>query len=243
MEIPSENAQRQFWDDWVARSFSWQHNQDNQRRGYYVLREVVKKLQPNLKILDVGCGSGWLSIELVKYGKVTAIDFSPTAIHELQSTHPSIRWVAGDFLSVDLAEDAYDIVTCLETIAHVPDQDAFAQRIADVIRPGGVLLLTTQNEYIWHRTSWLQPPEVGQIRNWPSRHRLFQLFGSHFTIEKILTCAPGGDRGWPRFVNNRISTAVGNRILGQSRWIQMRESLGLGRSLFMVAARRFLLSG
>ena len=235
--MPSDEAQSQFWDDWVARSLAWQRGPDNQRRGYYVLREVLKRLQANLKLLDVGCGSGWLSIELAKYGQVTGIDFSRKVIHELQTTHPSIRWIAGDFLSVDLAENAYDVVTCLETIAHVPDQEAFAQRIADVIRPGGVLLLTTQNEYIWHRTSWLQPPEAGQIRNWPSRERLCQLFGSHFAIEKILTCAPGGDRGWPRFVNNRISTAVGDCIFGPSRWIQMREFWGLGRSLFMIAAR------
>ena len=235
--MPSEEAQSQFWDDWVARSFVWQRGPDNQRRGYCVLREVAKRLQPDLNILDVGCGSGWLSIDLETYGKVTGVDLSRKVIHELQTTHPSIRWIAGDFLSVDLAENAYDVVTCLETIAHVPDQEAFAQRIADVIRPGGVLLLTTQNEYIWHRTSWLQPPAEGQIRNWPSRDRLFRLFGSRFAIEKILTCAPGGDRGLPRLVNNRISTAVGNRIFGQTQWVQMRESWGLGRSLFMVATR------
>jgi len=90
----------------------------------------VKRLQPNLKILDVGCGSGWLSIKLEKYGTVTGVDLSPLAIHQLQTTHPSIRWIAGDLLSIELPEDAYDIVTCLETIAHVRDQDAFAQRIA-----------------------------------------------------------------------------------------------------------------
>jgi len=57
---------------------------------------------------------------------------------------------------------------------------------------------------------------------------LLQLFGSCFAIEKILTCAPGGDRGWPRVVNNRISTAVGNRLFGETQWMCLRESWGLG---------------
>lgn len=145
--------------------------------------------------------------------------------------------IAGDFLSVELPENTYDIVTCLETIARVPDQEAFAQRIAAFIRRGGTLLLTTRNEYTWSHTSWLQPPGEGQIRNWPSRNRLVELFGSHFRIEALLTRAPGGDRGLPRLVNNRISTAVGSHLFGQSRWIQMRESWGFGRSLFLVGTR------
>jgi 2-polyprenyl-3-methyl-5-hydroxy-6-metoxy-1,4-benzoquinol methylase len=198
MNIPPQDSQRQFWDDWVTRSFAWQTNPDNQRRGYYVLREVAKRHVADLRVLDVGCGSGWLSVELERYGKVTAIDLSPKAIQELQKLHPSIHWISGDFFSVDLPEKAYDVVTCLETIAHVPDQEAFARKIAEVTRPGGHLLLTTQNEYIWSRTSWLQPPGEGQIRNWPSHSRLLQLFAPYFATEEILTCAPGGDRGLPR---------------------------------------------
>jgi SAM-dependent methyltransferase len=230
MEIPSETEQKEFWNDWVCRSFTWENNPDNLRRGFYVISEVVKRQKPALKILDVGCGSGWLSIELKKYGEVTGTDFSYKAIEKLKLNHPGIEWIAGDFVSLELPENYYHIVTCLETIAHVPDQNAFAQRIAKVIRKGGTLLLTTQNEYIWSRTRSLRPPGEGQIRNWPSQARLVELFDPYFKIEKIVTCAPGGDMGILRIINNRISTAVGNSLIGKTKYAKMREKLGLGKA-------------
>lgn len=238
MDAPGEIKQKEFWNDWVNRSFAWENNRDNVRRGLYVMSEVAKRAKPGLKILDVGCGSGWLSRELAQYGSVTATDLSARAIESLKQKHPSITWIGGDFISIDLPDDHFDIVTCLETIAHVPDQMKFARRIAKVIRRGGTLLLTTQNEYIWKRTSTLKPPKEGQIRNWPSRDRLRELFSHEFALGEIVTCAPGGDRGVPRLVNNRISRALGKRLFGELKWIHMRESWGFGCSLFMIGTRR-----
>jgi len=68
------------------------------------------------------------------------------------------------------------IVTCLETILHVADQNAFAHRMSQVTRSGDLLLLTTHNEYVRSRTNSLMPPGEGQIRNWPFRKRLQELF-------------------------------------------------------------------
>ena len=67
-----------------------------------------------------------------------------------------------------LSESAYEAIVCMETIAHVPDQGAFAARIIEQLAPGGKLILTTQNPYVWHRTSWLEPTKPGQLRNWPT---------------------------------------------------------------------------
>jgi 2-polyprenyl-3-methyl-5-hydroxy-6-metoxy-1,4-benzoquinol methylase len=237
MRLPSMEEQTGFWDDWVGHSFKWEENPDNARRAFYVLREVARNQEPGRKILDVGCGSGWLSRMLLKYGDVTATDFASKSIEALEQKHPEIKWIAGDFVEVDLPGNHFDIVTCLETIAHVPEQKAFVDKIASVIKPKGLLLLTTQNEYIWSRTSCLRPQGEGQIRNWPSRMRLRELFGANFSVQKILTCAPGGDRGLPWVFNNRVSSRMGGSVLGQERYILMREKLGFGKSLVLVAQR------
>ena len=242
MKAPTLSEQEQFWDDWVYRSFKWQQNPDNKQRAAYILKEVVtycKYSHKNIKILDVGCGSGWLSRELLKYGDVTATDLSPEAIKQLEGRFSDIKWIAGDFLSVELPETDYHIVTCLETIAHVPDQKAFAHRISQVTQSGGLLLLTTQNEYVWSHSSRLGPPGEGEIRNWPSRTRLKELFGPYFSIDKILTCAPAGDKGVLRLLNNRISRAIERRLpqFGQNLWIKLREKIGTGCSLFLKGIR------
>jgi len=237
MQIPSETKQKEFWNDWVCRSFTWENNPDNRRRGYYVISEVVKRQNPGLKIRDVGCGSGWLSLELKKYGEVTGTDFSQKAIEKLKSNHCGAKWIAGDFISIELPEKYYDIVTCLETIAHVPDQRAFAEKIAKVTKREGYLLLTTQNEYVWSRSNSLTSRGEGQIRNWPSRKRLIDLFALNFSIQKLFTCAPGGDRGLPWVFNNRISNRLLNSVFGEERYIRIRERIGLGKSLVLVGQR------
>jgi 2-polyprenyl-3-methyl-5-hydroxy-6-metoxy-1,4-benzoquinol methylase len=237
MVDPSEQAQKAFWDDWVYRSFSWKNDSDNRRRGFYVISEVVNRQKPGLKILDVGCGSGWLSLELKKFGKVTGTDYSQKSIEKLNSEHPDVNWIAGDFLSIDLPENFYDIVTCLETIAHVSNQMAFAEKMAKVTRRGGFMILTTQNQFIWKRTSSLAPLGKGQIRNWLCRKRLRELFGSYYYIQKLFTCAPGGDRGFPWIFNNRYSNRIFSNLLGDERYIRTRELIGLGKSLVIVGQR------
>lgn len=169
---------------------------------------MVSIQRKDLNILDIGCGSGWLSVELARFGKVTAVDLAIEKIHQLQKKHPHIEWIGGDFLSLDIRQNHYHLVISLETIAHVSDQEAFALRIAEVMHPKGKFLLTTQNEYVWSRTKSLRPPGKGQIRNWPSRQKLIGLFEPYFKINNILTCAPGGDRGLPGLFNSRIISAI-----------------------------------
>jgi SAM-dependent methyltransferase len=235
---PDAHQQEQYWNEWVERSLVWQTDPDNLRRATYVLLELGRwHRDRTTAILDVGCGSGWLSVAMSRFGRVTGLDFSPRGTERLRQEQPDIEWLAGDLIAAPLPAAHYDVVTCLETIAHVPDQEAFAAALARVTRPGGLLVLTTQNEYIWRRTSWLKPPREGQIRNWPSRQRLFELFTPHFRIERLFTCAPGGDRGLPRAVNSRLSRALGTRVFGQERWTTLLERAGFGRSLVLVATR------
>lgn len=232
------DLQCRFWDSWVGQSYEWEDGPDNRRRAAHVLREVARLPGRNHRILDVGCGSGWLARQLAEYGSVTATDLSAKTIEDLRSRYEGIDWISGDFLTLDFPMGHYDVVTCLETIAHVPDQEAFARRIAEVIRPGGLLLLTTQNGYIWSRTCSLQPRGEGQIRNWPSRKRLRDLFTREFEIRPLRSCAPGGDRGLPWIVNNRISNAVGRNVFGGEVWTALRESIGVGKSLVLRGERK-----
>ena len=238
MDEPQVHEQSKFWADWVARSKAWEDNPDNVRRAALVLAEVAAYPGPRLKILDVGCGTGWLALELARYGEVTAIDLAWPWIEHMKREHPHVHWIGGDFLTVALLENSFDVVTSLETIAHVYDQRAFATRIARLTKPGGTLVVTTQNKYIWERTSWLAPPQKGQIRNWPPRERLMELFSPGFMIRRLVTCAPGGDRGLPGMVNSRLVSGVAARLLGRQRWTRMRERWGLGRSLVLAATRR-----
>ncbi|AUM19229.1 MULTISPECIES: class I SAM-dependent methyltransferase [Rhodococcus] len=233
MTQPPMDAQVRFWTEWVEDSAPRENNPGNERRGKYVLEAVRSVTRPNMRILDIGCGTGWLSLQLAEFGTVTALDLPSKTIDRLKTTHPEITWISGDFLTTDLPQ-GFDVVVSVETIAHVPDQEKFVRKIAALLVPGGTVVLTTQNPPIWNRTRALRPPGPGQIRNWPSRARLQELFTPYFDLQPLRTCAPSGDRGPLRLLHNRISRAVGTRLFGRERWIRWRERVGLGCSLVLV---------
>ncbi|WP_169823337.1 class I SAM-dependent methyltransferase [Aldersonia kunmingensis] len=231
------NAQHDFWTQWVQDSVEWEVNKDNERRAHHVLDAIDRLARPDPRTLDIGCGTGWLTTRLATRGDATGVDLPTEPIAELGRRHPEITWQAGDFVALDLP-GGYDAIVSLETVAHVPDQQRFVARIAELLRPGGVVVLTTQNPTIWNRTSFLRPPGPGQIRNWPTRARLMELFEPYFALEPIRTCAPGGDRGWLRVLHSRPVNGSLRRVLGDERWTATQERLGLGRSLVLVGTLR-----
>ncbi|MBW8312793.1 MAG: bifunctional 2-polyprenyl-6-hydroxyphenol methylase/3-demethylubiquinol 3-O-methyltransferase UbiG [Rhizobium sp.] len=103
------------------------------------------------RVLDVGCGGGLLSEALAGEGaEVIALDLAPELIdvarlHLLESG----RKVDYRLQSVEsLAQEmpgAFDAITCMEMLEHVPDPGAVLQACATLLRPGGTLLVSTLN--------------------------------------------------------------------------------------------------
>lgn len=103
------------------------------------------------QVLDVGCGAGLLSEAMAAQGAtVTAIDASPETLGAAR------LHLIDSGLQVDYREStaeewagahagAYDVVTCMELIEHVPDPASLLGACAALLRPGGHLLLSTIN--------------------------------------------------------------------------------------------------
>src|SRR6266508_2023776 len=235
--------QASFWDKWVLDSQAWEQDADNERRLHCVFDAVKKGARSGAKLLDVGCGSGWATLKLAALpgmGEVTGTDLAGDAMARMRETAPGVEWIAGDFMTLDFPKAPYDVVVCMETISHVPDQQAFARRIAELTARGGLVILTSQNPHIWGNASWVGPPGPGQLRNWPSRERLREFFQPFFELEPIRTCVPGpiADRGARRWLTNRYANRFGNALFGTERWAGWREALGCGCSLVVVGKRK-----
>lgn len=103
------------------------------------------------RVLDVGCGGGILAEAMAGRGaSVTGIDLSEKSLrvaelHLLQSkAQVSYECAAAD----DYAErhaGAFDVVTCMELLEHVPEPAAMIAACARLVRPGGQVFFSTIN--------------------------------------------------------------------------------------------------
>ena len=103
-------------------------------------------------VLDIGCGGGILSDSMARKGAhVLGIDLSTKALrvaqmHALETATPNIAY--REISAEDLAAQqpgAYDIVTCMEMLEHVPDPSSVVRACAALVKPGGWVFFSTIN--------------------------------------------------------------------------------------------------
>ena len=103
------------------------------------------------KVLDVGCGGGILAESMAERGaEVTGIDLSDKALkvarlHLLESGRKvDYQYVSAEDLA-RTSPHAFDVVTCLEMLEHVPDPASTVRACAALARPGGHVFFSTIN--------------------------------------------------------------------------------------------------
>jgi 2-polyprenyl-3-methyl-5-hydroxy-6-metoxy-1,4-benzoquinol methylase len=114
-------------------------------------------LAPGSRVLDVGCGAGFLSVELAKRGlRVHAIDSAETMV-ELTRRHAEESGVTellsvgiGDVCGLDFEDDSFDLVTALGVTSWLARPELAIREMARVSMPGGHILLTEGNRAALH---------------------------------------------------------------------------------------------
>ena len=100
---------------------------------------------------DIGCGGGLLAEALALAGaQVTAIDLAPQMIEvarlHAESSAARIDYRVQSAAALAAAAPAqFDVVCCMELAEHVPDPAALVATLAQLLRPGGALFISTIN--------------------------------------------------------------------------------------------------
>jgi ubiquinone/menaquinone biosynthesis C-methylase UbiE len=108
------------------------------------------------RVLDVGCNRGYdllrlsetyRSPDLRLYGLDVSRDDVRVAVERANSAKKpeSFAFLLSVVEKIPFRDDAFDAIICSEVVEHLPDPDAALREISRVLRPGGVLALTTPN--------------------------------------------------------------------------------------------------
>jgi len=104
------------------------------------------------QVLDIGCGGGILSDSMARKGAtVTGIDLSVKALrvaqlHALEVGTPNLSF--REISAEDMAREqpaAFDVVTCMEMLEHVPDPASVVKACSTLVKPGGWVFFSTIN--------------------------------------------------------------------------------------------------
>jgi 2-polyprenyl-6-hydroxyphenyl methylase/3-demethylubiquinone-9 3-methyltransferase len=111
------------------------------------------------KVLDVGCGGGILSEAMAKAGaQVTGLELASEVITVAQN-HAQASGLAIEYVQTPVEDyalshpHAFDVITCMEMLEHVPSPQAIVEAIASLLKPGGLAFFSTINR---HPMSFIQ---------------------------------------------------------------------------------------
>lgn len=236
---PSISEQQEFWETWNAKLRDPEHLNDWCLRRAEVILQFLRSL--NLEkpgILDFGCGTGWLSEMLARFGSVTGVDLAESAIATARTRCPDCTFFAGDFFKMALPAEHFDVVISQEVIAHLPDQAAYVERAASLLKHGGHLIITTPNKFVIERADVFPQQPDAHIEKWLTLGRLKDLLRPHFRVLGSTSIFPMGNQGILRLVNSTKVNSVLAAFMTRRRVEELKEKFGLGYTLILLAQKR-----
>lgn len=235
--IPSEAEQRASWNAWNASTREKRLSEISVDQRTVIEAWLSQIGRTDLSLIEVGCGSGWLCPTLEKFGSVTATDIADEVLARAQARMPAVKFVAGDFTALQFAREAFDVVVSLEVVSHVADQPAFLNKLANMLRPNGLLMLGTQNRTALETYNNVPPVIPGVIRKWVNERELRDLLQPRFEVSEVRGITPITERMPWRLVNNPKVNPLLNKLSGGAIK-RMKERAGWGWTLMALARRR-----
>jgi SAM-dependent methyltransferase len=226
-DSPHRRAQR-IWDNRVA---AWHDHVSTSPGMLKVLQATLEACGDTtaLDVVDLGCGSGSLSIPLAASARsVLSVDISPAMLEALAQREPppSLRTLCADLATLRLPEPSADLVVSIYALHHLSDDEkaSLVERAFSWLRPGGRLIIS----------------DMMFGRGLSPRDR-------QIILSKVRLLASKGPGGLWRIAKNavRFSTRLGSeRPCPPEVWARMLESAGFQDVRFTpIVAEAVLLEG
>jgi ubiquinone/menaquinone biosynthesis C-methylase UbiE len=125
--------------------------------GEHLVRyEYAARFAKGKTVLDIACGSGYgTQLLAAQATKVIGVDVSAEAVGYAKKHFPAknVEYRVGDGQKIPLGDASVDLVVSFETIEHVKDYKTFLSELHRVLKPGGVLVISTPNDAAYPQTN------------------------------------------------------------------------------------------
>jgi SAM-dependent methyltransferase len=156
-DLDPKDVVRRGYDAVSVRYDSWSGGESKYGRW---LAEIAARMPAAAAVLDLGCGSGLpVARHLTGAGcHVTGVDISEVQVRRARELVPAAEFRQADIGAVAFEPETFDAVVSFFALIHLPleDQPRVLSRIADWLRPGGLLVATT-GYWAWtgYEENWL----------------------------------------------------------------------------------------
>jgi SAM-dependent methyltransferase len=110
---------------------------------------VYQQLAPRcagVEVLEAGCGEGYGADLISRVARrVIALDYDQTTVAHVRARYPRVEVMHGNLAELPLADASVDVVVNFQVIEHLWDQTQFVRECARVLRPSGLLMVSTPN--------------------------------------------------------------------------------------------------
>jgi 2-polyprenyl-3-methyl-5-hydroxy-6-metoxy-1,4-benzoquinol methylase len=142
-----------------------------ERRRLAIIRDLIGDVR-GLEVMEVGVGGGHV-LRMFREAHLTATDVSGVYLDTARRNLVGydVRFLKGELHELPLEVASFDRIVCTEVLEHVVDPDAMVARIAELLKPNGVAVLTVPNDPLILRIKDLvrRSPLGGKLRdrvNW-----------------------------------------------------------------------------
>lgn len=98
------------------------------------------------EVLEAGCGEGYGADLLASQARrVIAVDYDQTTVAHVRTRYPRVEVLQANLAALPLPDASLDVVVNFQVIEHLWDQPQFITECLRLLRPGGVLLMSTPN--------------------------------------------------------------------------------------------------
>jgi SAM-dependent methyltransferase len=115
-------------------------------RRHEVVYQRLAQRCAGLDVLEAGCGEGYGADLIAGVARrVTALDYDEATVAHVRARYPRVQVRHANLTDLPLADGSVDVVVNFQVIEHLWDQARFVSECARVLRPSGLLMVSTPN--------------------------------------------------------------------------------------------------